>query len=197
MLLGNASARHACRILALMFFSTAFGACPSAQQKAPAGRDVARGPASPAAAATAEADVTTAAFGDWVLRCVKQSDDAKAGRACEVVHQVAVEGQTGPILQLAIGGVKSEQRQLVIVLPANVLLTRAPEIVLQNQTATLTTIWRRCLPGACFADVDYSDKMSLQDQGGVVRFTDASNRAVEVPFSTRGLRQALDALSKS
>lgn len=185
------------RVVALLVCLPIICISASAQQKVPSTRDSTVAQTGTVSSPSAEADLTTAAFGDWVLKCVKLPDDAKPARTCEVIHQVVVEGQPGPILQLAIGSQKADQRQLVIVLPPNVLLTRPPEIVVPKEAAPLATVWRRCVPGACFADVGFSEKMSQQDQGGVVRFTDASNRPVEVPFSTRGLKQALDALSRS
>jgi len=186
--------------LAALYCLAAVDGSASAQQKAPATRETPRtqpAQASPAPPA-ADADMTTAVYGDWVLRCQRVPDDPKLGRACEVIHQVVVEGQQGPILQLAIGKPQAEQqRSVVVVLPTNVLLSRAPEIAASNQAAVLSATWRRCIPGACFAEAEFADKLAAQEQGGVVRFTDASNRPIEVPFSTRGLKLALEALGRT
>ena len=51
----------------------------------------------------------------------------------------------------------------------------------------------------CFADVSFNPEMlkTFQTQAGSMKliFTDAAEREISVPFSLRGLSQALDALS--
>lgn len=60
--------------------------------------------------------------------------------------------------------------------------------------------WRRCLPGGCLADGAVSEDALRRVRGWTeparVTFADGTGRIVALPFSPRGLTQALDALAK-
>jgi invasion protein IalB len=61
--------------------------------------------------------------------------------------------------------------------------------------------WRRCVPGGCFAETELKDdvlkRYRAQTANGKMQFKDAAGREVPLPFSFRGLPQALDGLAKA
>ena len=170
------------------------------------GETWAQGSPAPAPARSAPAAVpvdsdptaTTAAFGDWVLRCVKLKD--LPNRVCEVAQSIVVEGQTAPLAQIAIGrAAPRDNLRLTLALPNNVTLTATPRISSGEDDKQPTVMaWQRCIPGGCLADAAFSD--ALRDRWrkasttNSITFTEGAGRAISVPFSLRGLAQALDAL---
>jgi invasion protein IalB len=59
--------------------------------------------------------------------------------------------------------------------------------------------YKRCLPAACFADVELKDDLikkirDASDQG-TLEFDDSNARPVKVPVSFKGLAQAFDAMT--
>lgn len=152
----------------------------------------------------ADPSATTASFGDWLLRCVKAGDGANAKRSCEVVQSIVAEGQQAPLAQLAIGRVQpGNPLRLTLVLPHNVSLTAAPRLSSSEGDKQPTELgWQRCLPMGCFADAAARDEVLAKwraagEGRGQIVFADGAGRPVTLPFSLRGLAQALDALSKS
>ena len=92
------------RMAILACFGAAF--IPSvalAQATAPG----AKGAAAAAAAQDGSAEMTTATFGDWQLRCrnpaAATGGQPAAQRSCEVVQSVVIQGQSAPFAQLAFG----------------------------------------------------------------------------------------------
>lgn len=143
---------------------------------------------------------TSATYGDWVLVCQRAGGADK--RQCEVSQSVQVQGQPGPITQLAIftPGEAAETR-IAVVLPANVLLTATPKIgVDESDTQAVDLNWQRCLPGGCFADAqlkgDVLSKWRGSTDRGRLEFKDGAGRTVVLPFSFRGLDPAYGALTK-
>lgn len=165
-------------------------------------------PAPPAAAKPVTPGVpndpaqTTASYGDWVLRCVRQGEGIAASRSCEVMQSLVLQGQQQPVAQLALGSAdKSDPLRLTVVVPTAISLSRGPRIVAVPGNAPLHELtWRRCLPTGCFADValtaDAIKMMRARSEPLHLTFKDAGERDVALPFSLRGLAQALDALSK-
>jgi invasion protein IalB len=156
-------------------------------------------PASSAAAPiSAEPTSTTASFGDWVLRCQK----IEAVRACEVGQSITVQGQSGPIAQLAIGRpAPKEKLRLTIVLPNNVTLTAPVRLGTGEKVDQgLSLAWRRCLTVGCFADNELPDdqlrRYRMTSEPGRLVFQDGAGRELALPFSFNGLAQALDALAR-
>lgn len=150
---------------------------------------------------SAEPQTTTARFGDWTLRCERS---AAGVRVCEVANSViaTAQGQSGAIAQLAIGRIaKGEPLRLTLVLPNNVSLTALPRIAPDDKAKPwLEASWRRCLPGGCYADAPIEDAtlnaLKARAEPARLVFKDGAERDVALPFSTRGLTQALDALAK-
>jgi invasion protein IalB len=187
-----------------LFGLTALIAASAAQAQTPS-------PA-PRPQVSADPAVTTATFGDWLLRCVRQpapageageKNDRVTAQICEVVQTVKVQGQTQPIAQLAIGRLpNSEDLILTAVLPVNISLPGQVGVIVDPKAPAEGAIileWKRCAGGSCFADTRPSES-SLRPlragEAGQIRFADAAGRIISVPVSWRGLDQALSALEK-
>lgn len=170
-----------------------------AQNRAQAQTPPAAQPQPPAVPATP--DRTTAAFGDWVLRCERTGEGTASVRICEVGQSIQVQGQ-GAIAQIAIGRVsKGEPLKLTIVLQPNISFPSTIKVAVdEKDTQPLELGWRRCLPGACIADGTVTDqllqKYRARTEPGRFTFKDAGGRDVALPLSFRGLAQGLDALAK-
>jgi invasion protein IalB len=196
-------ARSACVLLA--FTGVTLSAQSTLAQPAgsiAAPQATAPGPAGTQATVPSEPGVTTASFGDWTLRCQRLDANGQVGRVCEVSHTIQVQGQAGPIAQVAIGRLKSaDPLRVTVVLPVNVSFPGAVQIATDEKNVkALDLPWRRCLPTGCFADNALSDEAlarwrSLRQPGRIL-FKDASERELTIPLSLRGLGQAFDALAK-
>lgn len=161
-------------------------------------------PPAPTAPVAADPSATTAAFGDWVLRCVRAGEAAAtAQRFCEVIQSIQVEGRQGPIAQLAIGRVQAKDPlKVTLVVPNNVSFATRPKLgVGDKDDKAIDLGWQRCLPGGCFADAVAREETltawRAATAAGQIQFPDGAGRVVAVPFSFRGLAQALDALAKT
>lgn len=149
-----------------------------------------------------EPETTTASFGDWTLRCSFVENAGQRLRLCEVIQSLTLQGQSSPFAQIAIGRVgPKEPTKLTIVLPNNITLPSLVRFSIdEKDTSPMDLSWRRCLPGGCYADADLKDDMlgrwKLQSEKGQLQFDDAAGRKVTLPFSFRGLAQAVEALSK-
>ena len=149
----------------------------------------------------AEPQATTAAFGDWLVRCGRDGEGATVRRICEVAQTIQVQGQQGPLAQIAIGRVnRADPLRITIVLPTNVSFPSTVSIGTEPDKNIADLAWRRCVPGACIADVELQIPVLQQLRGradtGRMTFKDASGRDIVLPLSLRGLAQALDALAK-
>ena len=150
---------------------------------------------------SADPSVTTAAFGDWTLRCEKPASD-KVQRICEVVQTVQLQNQPGPIVQIAFGRSSStDPVRLVVVLPVNVLFPSSVKMgVGDKDPRSLDLVWRRCLPVGCFAENTAPDDAIKRWRGetgqGRISYKDAVGRDMTLPISFRGMAQALDALAR-
>lgn len=152
------------------------------------------------------ADMTTATFGDWQLRC-RNTVPAAAGqpaipRSCEVVQSVIIQGQGSPFAQLAFGKAAPNEPLLVtMVLPTNIALPSTVRLMMDdkdNQPVDLA--WTRCMPGGCFASAPARDEHLRRwrgsEEAGRFSFKNSGGQDVTLPFSFRGLARALDALAK-
>jgi invasion protein IalB len=155
-------------------------------------------PSAPPAPVGSEPSSTTAAFGDWVLRCQK----VEAARACEVGQTINVQGQSQPIAQIAIGRPAPKERlRITIVLPNNVTFGNHVRMGIGEKAEQgLALSWRRCLPMGCFADAELPEdqlrRFRVATEQGRVIFQDGAGREIPLPFSFNGLAQALDALAR-
>lgn len=152
------------------------------------------------AAVGSEPETTSASFGDWVLRCQHVGVASQSQRVCEVVQTIQVQGQSGPVAQLAIGSLKKgDPLRLTLVLPTNIEVQKTPRVSL-DKTDGIDLAWSKCIPGGCFADVVMTDAILAKWRNaagnGQINFRDSLDRDLSVSISFRGLRQSLDALAK-
>lgn len=156
-----------------------------------------------------EPTITTATYGNWVLRCVQL--EAKAGaqaaaRSCEAVHTVQVQGQQQPIAQIAIGRLPDSKALLVTaVVPVNVSLPGSIHVSGNAKTGGeekggINLAWQKCLTGMCAASAKLGPQtlaILRAETDGQLRFTDATGNTIAIPLSWAGLDQALKALDKA
>jgi invasion protein IalB len=154
----------------------------------------------PSTAVSSDPTATTAAFGDWTLRCAKV-DSAGTTKVCEITQSFTPQGQTAPLAQIALGRTASnEPLKFTLVLPNNVTLTFLPQVFSDPEIEAqgLQLSWLRCLPGGCFAGApvqgDEMTKWLAATKSGAIVFADGTGQKLKLPLSFRGLQQALDSL---
>lgn len=175
---------------------------PHAQTSTPAPRP-AQSPAAGSAATpvSSEPQSTTATFGDWVLRCVREAPPDRPQRVCEVAQTLEVKGQ-GVVAQIALRrGSPKEPMRMTIALPPNISLSSKVRVSVTDKDENPCEVeWKRCLPGACVAEGEVRDDLvrtwRAQTGAGQVRYAVASGQQVSLTFSFRGLAVALDNLAK-
>jgi invasion protein IalB len=152
----------------------------------------------------AEPQNTSATYGDWILRCSKAPEGSAVSRVCEIVQSFQLQGQQGLFAQLAIGRLSSKDPlHLTLVMQPNVSFPSTVKLsVDEKDTQPVELIWHKCVGAAgCFADADFKDdamkRWKAQTGTGRLQFKDGSGRDLTIPFSFRGLPQALDGLAKS
>jgi invasion protein IalB len=158
----------------------------------------------PAATVPANPTMTTASYGNWVLRCITPPAAKKAKKApskqCEVVQTVQVQGQKQPLAQVAIGHLPNgDDLVLTAVLPVNVSLPGLVRLIDGQGKESMKLRWSRCVQRTCIAAEKMTDKVLqklLQDNQGKLQFADANARAIAIPLSWVGLKQALTGLKK-
>ena len=147
------------------------------------------------------ADMTTATFGDWLLRC-RLTETGKPGRTCEVVQTVMIQGQAAPFAQLALGHpTPADPLHFTAVVPPNVTFPSALRVSFDEKDAQPVDVsWTRCLPGGCFASLalpkDVLARWRARDDAGRLGFKNGAGQDATVAISFRGLARALDALAK-
>jgi invasion protein IalB len=152
----------------------------------------------------AEPQNTSATYGDWILRCSRNGNGAQAVRVCEVVQSFQIQGQQGVFAQLAIGRVGAKDPlRITLAMQPNVSFPSTVKLsVDEKDTQPVELSWRKCIPGGgCLADTEFKDDTLKRWKGeagnGRLAFKDAAGRDIAIPFSFRGLAQALDGLVKS
>jgi invasion protein IalB len=156
--------------------------------------------ATPVKAPAEAAAPTTATYGDWLVTCPPPAATGAAA-ACEATQTLMLEGK-GPIARIAVGRLtKGGDLSFAVMLPAAVEFS-AP-VVLGSATAEAPVLalgWRRCIPTGCFADATPAGTVSTawvtQTVVGRMTFTDGNGQAVALPFSFKGLVQAVAALDE-
>jgi invasion protein IalB len=141
--------------------------------------------------------MTTATYGDWVVRCSQRTE----GRLCEAAQTLFVQGQPNPVAQIAVGREKpTEPIRLVVQLPVNVTFAGRLKITLKEGAPTIDLNIERCIPAGCFAEMQPADdalrQLRAYTEPAHMAYKDAGQHDVSWPFSLRGLPQALDALAK-
>jgi invasion protein IalB len=152
-------------------------------------------PAAPAAASTPER--TTAAFGDWVVRCERRPT---GGRGCEMAQTTADQRQQ-PVAVIALGRpARGGPMKLVAQVPVNVTVTEPARIALDP---ALALPFRSCTPRGCFAEAELREPAQLQrlrdqapDAASRLEWRDAAGQEAGIAISFRGFAAAWDALSR-
>ena len=184
-----------------LFAIHAGGGSQSQAAPPPATAQPATAPAAVAKPAADAADMTTATFGDWLLRC-RLTETGKPGRSCEVVQTVMIQGQAAPFAQLALGHPASgEPLHFTAVVPPNVTFPSTLRVSFDEKDAKPVDVsWTRCLPGGCFASLavpaDVLTRWRARDDAGRLGFKNGAGQDATVAISFRGLARALDALAK-
>jgi invasion protein IalB len=145
-------------ILAFTAGGLLVGAMPLAAQSVPPPVQAGTLPVSTGKSPPDSADMTTATYGDWLLRC-RQTPGQKPPRNCEVVQSLVAQGQTAPVAQLAFGRLAEKgPLYFTAVVPINVSFPSAVRIAFDEKDPTPVVLaWTRCLPGGCFASVELTD----------------------------------------
>ncbi|UPY35652.1 invasion associated locus B family protein [Sediminicoccus sp. KRV36] len=150
--------------------------------------------AQPQAPAT---NVTSANFGDWLLRCETRGT---APRGCEILQSLQ-DQRRQPVAQFAFGRAqRSDPMRLLVLIPANITVATPMLIQLPDRGPPITVSLRACGPRGCVAEADVSaaqlTRIRARDAQGRLEYRDALNAEVALPFSTRGFGAALDALAR-
>lgn len=155
-----------------------------------------------AGAATAQPapQQTTATYEDWVVRC-ETSAGPPPQKNCEMVQFTRVQGQGAVLTQIAIGRpVKGQPIKLVIQVPIGVWLPTGVRLTAGGKDPGIAASYKRCLPGACFADAEVRDdvlkRFRAATENGALQFKDGSQKDVSLPVSFKGFSAAFDALAR-
>lgn len=139
----------------------------------------------------------TSTFGDWTVRCAGLSPS----RACDLVQQVQ-DQKRQPVMFAAFSANKDgNAATLQVRLPVNVLLQEPVLLVVQG-LAPVRFTWQSCDPDGCRAQIEATSQSiaSLRNQKpeteAAIEFKSATAQPVKIPFSLRGLPQALDELKR-
>ena len=144
---------------------------------------------------------TSATFGDWVARCERVNSGATKKLVCEAAQAIEIKGQTAPIAQIAFGHAEGGSIGATVLLPNNISFDKSPTLGVEGDDANqIKLVFMRCTAAGCFAEakVEAATLTAYRgsDKPGKLVFTDAGERLVKLPFSFRGLAQALDELNK-
>ncbi|MBB6308612.1 invasion associated locus B family protein [Xanthobacter tagetidis] len=197
------SYRRAARGAGLAVILAALAASGAAAQTPPPAKPKPE-PAKPAAPAAAPApaasgpDSTAETYGDWVLRCWPNG----AARRCELSQRLLVQGQSAPVALIAFGrDGKGAPLRMVVQLPVNVTMEGGVKAAAASGDGLADLAFRRCAPGGCFADVVLADpalaRLKAQSEPPALKYRDAAEREMALPFSLKGFAAAIDALLRS
>jgi len=102
---------------------------------------------------------TTATYEDWTVRCETRVEPPNL-KTCEMVQSTQVQGQPGPVTQIAIGrAAKAEPLKIIFQVPINVWLPAGVKFTSAEKEAPLASPFKRCVPAACLADSDLKDDL--------------------------------------
>jgi invasion protein IalB len=155
-------------------------------------------PLTPKTADGAEPDTTSASYGDWVLRCVRQNGGQ---RTCELQQTLEVKGQ-GTVAEIAIARSSKKGESIVtVLLPVNISFPSTVQILANDKDDSPAELsWRQCVPAACLAQVELMDdvikRWKVQTTSGQIRFVNAAKQTTAFAFSFRGFVTAYDSLPK-
>ena len=144
----------------------------------------------------------TQQFGDWNLICRKTGEQAQSGQLCELVQTIILNGQKAPFAEIAIGKPQADMPvQITVLVPINISFPSSVKVFIdEKDNIPLELSWARCMPVGCFASSPLKEDVqkkwgALENQGRVI-FKAANTQDIAIPISYKGLKNALDALSK-
>ncbi len=161
-------------------------------------------PAAPPPPISAEPQNTTAAYGDWVVHCLRANESAP--RSCELEYMLQMQNQQGQqstVAQIALGRpTPKDPYKLVVTLVPSVSFPSSVKLSIdEKDTQPVDVAWLRCTPSACYAMGDFKEddlkRWKAQTGAGRLTFKDATGKEQSWQFSFRGFAQALDGLAKS
>jgi invasion protein IalB len=172
----------------------------------PAGMACAQAPTAPAPASGP--DRTSAAHGDWMLRCEVARPPGQASvRTCEVA--LTFSDQRGQaVAQLVMGRTRrTEPLRMVLQVPLEIRTDQPARIIADPAAPAGQAVelpFRMCSAarGGCFAEAELIGDIALQrllargENPGRVTFRDSAGREIQLPLSLRGFAQALEALAR-
>lgn len=143
---------------------------------------------------------TTATFDDWIVRCETQHGPPPQ-TTCAMLQFTQLKGQQGVLTQIAIGRpAKGQPIKLVIQAPIGVWLPAGVKLASDNEGVGVLATFKRCVPTACFADVDIKNdtikKFRVTTEAGKLQFKNTIQKDVVVAVSFKGFGAAYDALLK-
>jgi len=159
-----------------------------------------------AQAPAAAPDRTSAAYGDWTLRCeVARPQGQPPVRTCEVALTFSDQRRQA-VAQLVMGRTgRTEPLRMILQVPLEIRTDFAAKVMADPAAPAeqaLDLPFRMCsvARGGCFAEAELTGDAALQrllargENPGRVTFRDSAGREIQLPMSLRGLAQALDAL---
>ena len=156
-------------------------------------------PAPATASGGTEPQTTTATYGDWTLRCSINGTQ----RICEAAQALQPANGQGTIAEIAVGRrTAKDSAEMTVELPTNVTLTnRVVMLSGPKDEAGLELTWTRCFGGGCFAQAELQDDAlkawRAQPGPARLRYVTGPGQPVELQFSLRGFRAAIEALFKT
>lgn len=164
-------------------------------------------PAAPPAAPPATApDRTSAAYGDWTLRCeTTRPAGQPAQRLCEIALTFT-DARNQPVAQMVMGRTaRAEPMRVILQVPLEARVEEAARLQADPAAAeALSLPFKLCsvARGGCFAEAELPNDAALRrlrargDAAGRVSFRDTTGREIHLPMSLRGFGAALDALGR-
>ncbi|WP_206931491.1 invasion associated locus B family protein [Roseococcus thiosulfatophilus] len=166
-------------------------------------------PAAPQAAPPAAApDRTSAAYGDWTLRCeTTRPAGQPAQRLCEIALTFT-DARNQPVAQMVMGRTaRAEPMRVILQVPIEARVEEAARLQADPAAAAgeaLSLPFKLCsvARGGCFAEAELPNDAVLRrlrargDAPGRVTFRDSAGRDIHLTMSLRGFGAALDALGR-
>ena len=142
---------------------------------------------------------TTATYDDWIVRCATVQGPP-ARKNCEMAQNNS-QANGNVISQVVIGRAsKTEPTKMVVLLPLGIWLPSGVKLVADAKDPGLVATFKRCLPQACFAEVDIGNDAlrhyRMTTEQGHLQFKDGNQKDTTLPVSFKGFGTALDALAK-
>lgn len=165
-------------------------------------------PAAPAPAPATAPDRTSAAYGDWTLRCeTTRPAGQPAQRLCEIALTFT-DARNQPVAQMVMGRTaRAEPMRVILQVPIETRVEEAARLQADPAAAAgeaLSLPFKLCsvARGGCFAEAELPNDAALRrlrargDAPGRVTFRDSAGREIHLTMSLRGFGAALDALGR-